>query len=121
MYKPFQDATSIAIDLKKVPTYKLGKASVPAVSATAARAKDGKVYIALVNANPNAAETVDISLAGVTVNAVKGQVLTAPEMDSHNTFAEPEKVKPAPFEAKANAGKLAIEIPAKGVIVVAVE
>jgi alpha-N-arabinofuranosidase len=121
MYKPFQDATSIAIDLKKVPTYKLGKASVPSVSATAARAKDGKVYIALVNANPNAAETVDISLAGVTVNGVKGQVLTASEMDSHNTFAEPEKVKPAPFEAKANAGKLAIEIPAKGVIVVAVE
>src|SRR5690606_29446218 len=44
MYKPFQDATTVAIDLKNVARYKLGKSSVPAVSATAARAKDGKIY-----------------------------------------------------------------------------
>src|SRR5690606_16454924 len=121
MYKPFQDATSLPIDLKNVARYKLGKSSVPAVSATAARAKDGKVYIALVNANPNQAETVNINLAGVTVNSVKGEVLTAETMDTHNTFAAPENIKPVTFAANATNGKLAIEIPAKAVIVVAVE
>lgn len=121
MYVPFQDATSLPLELKNVPQYTLGKASIPAVSATAARAKDGKVYIALVNANPNKAETVDINLAGITVNGVSGQVLTASAMDAHNTFAAPEAIKPAAYSAKAKNGKLALEIPAKAVVVVAVE
>ncbi|HSC69049.1 MAG TPA: alpha-L-arabinofuranosidase C-terminal domain-containing protein [Cellvibrio sp.] len=121
MYKPFQDSTSLPLELKNVAQYSLGKSSIPAVSATAARAKDGKVYIALVNANPNRAETVDINLAGVKVNGVSGQVLTAKTMDAHNTFAAPEAIKPAAYSAKAKNGKLALEIPAKAVVVVAVD
>ncbi len=57
MYVPFQDATALPLKLSNVPDYKLGEMSVPAVSATAAKAKDGHVYLALVNANPNKAET----------------------------------------------------------------
>jgi alpha-N-arabinofuranosidase len=121
MYIPFQGATSLPLELKNVPQYTLGNSSIPAVSATAARAKDGKVYIALVNANPNKAETVDVNLAGVTVNGVSGQVLTASAMDAHNTFAAPDTIKPAAYSAKAKNGKLALEIPAKAVVVVAVE
>lgn len=121
MYVPFQDATSLPLELGNVPQYTLGDASIPAVSATAARAKDGKVYIALVNTNPNKAETVDVNLAGITVNGVSGQVLTASAMDAHNTFAAPEAIKPAAYSAKAKNGKLVLEIPAKAVVVVAVE
>jgi alpha-N-arabinofuranosidase len=121
MYVPFQDATSLPLELKNVPQYTLGNASIPAVSATAARAKDGKVYIALVNANPNKAEKVEVNLAGVTVSGVSGQVLTASAMDAHNTFAAPEAIKPAAYSAKAKNGKLSLEIPAKAVVVVAVE
>lgn len=121
MYVPFQDATSLPLELKDVPEYKLGDMSVPAVSATAARAKDGKIYLALVNANPNKAETVDVNLAGVKVNSVSGQVLTAAAMDAHNTFAQPEAIKPAAYSAKASNGKLALSLPAKSVVVVAVE
>lgn len=121
MYVPFQDSTALPLELKDVPQYTLGNLSIPAVSATAARAKDGKVYIALVNANPNKAETVNVNLAGIKVTGVSGQVLTAKAMDAHNTFAAPEAIKPAPYSAKANNGKLALEIPAKAVVVVAVE
>jgi alpha-N-arabinofuranosidase len=121
MYVPFQDSTALPLELKDVPQYTLGNLSIPAVSATAARAKDGKVYIALVNANPNKAETVNVNLAGIKVAGVSGQVLTAKAMDAHNTFAAPEAIKPAPYSAKANNGKLALEIPAKAVVVVAVE
>jgi len=121
MYVPFQDATSLPLELKDVPKYTLGDVSIPAVSATAARAKDGKVYIALVNANPNKAETVDINLAGVKINGVSGKVLTAAGMDAHNTFAAPDTIKPVAYSAKAKNGKLALEIPAKAVVVVAVE
>jgi alpha-N-arabinofuranosidase len=55
------------------------------------------------------------------VNGVSGQVLTAATMDAHNTFAAPETIKPAAYSAKAKNGKLALEIPAKAVVVVAVE
>lgn len=121
MYVPFQDATSLPLELKDVPSYTLGKASVPAVSATAARAKDGKIYLALVNANPHKAETVDINLAGVKINSVSGQVLTAKQMDAHNTFTAPNNIKPEAYSAKANNGKLALELPPKSVVVVAVK
>ena len=121
MYVPFQDATSLPLELKDVPEYKLGDVSVPAVSATAARAKDGKIYLALVNANPNKAETVAINIAGVKASGVSGQVLTAAKMDAHNTFAAPEAITPTAYSAKASNGKLNLELPAKAVVVVAVE
>lgn len=121
MYIPFQDATSLPLELKGAAKYTLGKQSIPAVSATAARAKDGKIYLAFVNANPNKAETVDVNLAGVKINAVKGQVLTAKAMDAHNTFAAPNNVKPEVYSAKATNGKLALDLPAKSIVVVAVE
>lgn len=121
MYVPFQDATALPLELKDVPQYTLGKESVPAVSATAARTKDGKIYLALVNANPNKAETVNVSLAGVKINSVSGQVLTAKAMDAHNTFAAPNNIKPENYSANASNGKLALELPAKSVVVVEVK
>jgi alpha-N-arabinofuranosidase len=42
-------------------------------------------------------------------------------MDAHNTFQAPQAVKPAPFSAAASNGKLNLTIPAKSVVVVAVE
>jgi alpha-N-arabinofuranosidase len=121
MYVPFQDATSLPLELKKVPKYKLGKSSVPAVSATAARAKDGKVYVALVNVNPNQAETVELSLKGVNGKVLKGEMLTADKIDSHNTFANPNAVKPVPFTADLSGSNSSITLPAKSIVVVAVE
>ena len=121
MYVPFQDATSLPVSLKKVSQYRLGKSSVPAISVSAARGKDGKVYLALVNANPNQAETVALALPGVTASGVSGQLLTATAMDAHNTFANPNAIKPVSYSAKAVNGKLSLELPAKSVVVVAVE
>ncbi|HTF98280.1 MAG TPA: alpha-L-arabinofuranosidase C-terminal domain-containing protein [Cellvibrio sp.] len=121
MYVPFQDATALPLELKDVPQYTLGKESVPAVSATAARTKDGKIYLALVNANPNKAETVNVNLAGVKINSVSGQVLTAKAMDAHNTFAAPNNIKPENYSANASNGKLALELPAKSVVVVEIK
>src|SRR4030095_15289419 len=46
MYKPFMDATSLPLELP-APTYQVGEYKVPGVHASAARAKDGKVYGAL--------------------------------------------------------------------------
>jgi alpha-N-arabinofuranosidase len=121
MYVPFQDATALPVAIKNNGKYSVGDVAVPQVSASAARGKDGKVYLALVNTNPNKAVDVTVNVAGTSSGKAVGQVLTATAMDAHNTFASPEAVKPAPFAAQANGGKLTIQLPAKSVVVTSVE
>jgi alpha-N-arabinofuranosidase len=48
-------------------------------------------------------------------------VLTAEAMDAHNTFEQPQAIKPVPFSTQAAAGKLTLKVPAKAVMVFAVE
>ena len=121
MYAPFQDATSLPLAIRDNPNYTLGATTVPGISASAARAKDGKVYLALVNTNPGAATEVSVDLAGKAVTGATGRILTAAAMDAHNTFEQPQAIKPAPYSAKASGGKLLFSVPAKSVIVVALE
>jgi alpha-N-arabinofuranosidase len=118
MYVPFQDATAIPLKLSNVPDYRLADVTVPAISASAAKAKDGVIYLALVNVNPNKAEQADISLAGIQINSVSGQLLTADAMDSHNTFSQPNAIQPRAFSAQGKNGKLSLELPAKSILVV---
>ena len=121
MFKVHQDATSLPLTLA-TPDYMVGGAKVPAVSASASRDKAGKIHVSFSNANPNTAITVTATLAGVTAKGVTGRVLTAPAITSHNTFAAPEVVKPAKFDGATLAGdKLTIPLPAKSVVVLALE
>jgi alpha-L-arabinofuranosidase len=121
MYIPFQDSTSLATSIKNNTQYTFGKTSIPEVSASSARGKDGKVYLALVNTNPNQPVNLVVSLVGKKIAGVKGRVLTAKVMDAHNTFANPEAIKPTVFAAKAKNGKMSINVPAKSVMVVSLE
>jgi alpha-N-arabinofuranosidase len=121
MYVPFQDASSVPVRLANNPSYAFGGVSMPAVSASAARGKDGKLYLALVNTNPREAAEVAVDVDGASAASASGTVLTAGAMDAHNTFAAPDVVKPAPFAATARGGKLAMKLPAKSIVVVAVQ
>jgi alpha-N-arabinofuranosidase len=42
-------------------------------------------------------------------------------MDADNTFQHPRAVQPVPFSAKAEGGKLGLTVPAKAVLVVAID
>jgi alpha-N-arabinofuranosidase len=121
MYVPFQDATSLPVKLTGNEAYKVGATSIPGISASAARAKDGKLYLAIVNTNANAASDIVVNVAGRKMSGAIGQVLTAPAMDARNSFTEQDAVKPMPFAAEALAGKLSGKIPAKAVVVVVLE
>jgi alpha-N-arabinofuranosidase len=121
MYVPFQDATSLPVTLANNTEYSVGATSIPGVSASAARGKDGKLYLALVNANAGQPVDVALDVAGQKVAGVSGELLTATAMDAHNTFQQAGAVKPVPFSARAAGGKLNIQLPAKAVAVVAVD
>nr|WP_315212473.1 alpha-L-arabinofuranosidase C-terminal domain-containing protein [uncultured Duganella sp.] len=121
MYVPFQDATSVPLKLDNNPQYTVGGVGIPTVSASAARGKDGKLYLALVNTNPGEAADVAVNVAGAGARSASGTVLTAAAIDAHNTFAAPEVVAPAPFAADAVDGKLVLKLPAKSIVVVAIK
>jgi len=116
MYKVHQDATHLPVDLE-TPDYAVGDESMPAVSVGASR-KDGAVHVSLVNAHASQSASVSCDLLGVDASDLTGTVLTADEIDAHNTFDEPDKVKPEPFDGAALAdGKLTVELPPRSVVV----
>ncbi len=121
LYVPFQDATSLPASVENNPVYQVGKTEMPSLSVTAGRAKDGKLHVALVNANATQAAELALQVGANTPKAVKGQLLTAGAMDAQNELGKPAQVVPVPFEAQAVGGKLTLKLPAKSIVVVAIE
>ncbi len=115
MYVPFQDATSVPLEMAK-GTYKFGDVVLPQIDAFAAKGKDGKIWLALVNLDAN--RKADISL---NAKSAQGEMLTADKVNAHNSFASPNAVAPKPFSAKAAGGKLTLRLPAKSVTVVHIQ
>jgi alpha-N-arabinofuranosidase len=61
---------------------------------------------------------VTIALDGTNAKSVSGTVLTAPAITSHNTFDDPDAVKPVAFNgARLSGGKLVVTMPAKSIVV----
>lgn len=121
MFKVHQDAISLPYTLT-TPDYTNGEGRIPAVSASASRDKDGRIHVSLTNANPSTVITITISLTGLAANAVSGRVLTAPAITDHNTFDAPHAVEPVKFTgAKLVDNTLTIALPAKSVVVLALE
>jgi alpha-N-arabinofuranosidase len=119
MFKVHQGGTFLPIDLQS-PEYVFGAEKIPAVSASATRSADGKtVYLSLANTTPAQAVPLTVTLAGFSPGTAAGRLLTAPAMQTHNTFAAPDTVRPVPFEGvKLAAGTLTLTLPAKSVVVV---
>ncbi|RVU04506.1 alpha-N-arabinofuranosidase [Novosphingobium umbonatum] len=117
MYRPFQDATSLPLDLPKI-WYGRDEWVVPALHGAAARGKDGAVHVALVNVDPDKAQHLEIALSGVQASAVSGRVLTAARVQDVNDFADGVRVKPVAFNGAAlRDGKLVVDLPAKALVV----
>jgi alpha-N-arabinofuranosidase len=121
MYVPFQDSTSLPLDLT-APTFTQGDKTLPVFNASAAKGKDGKTYIGLANMDPDDDVSLTIDLGALKAKAVSGQVLTAAKMDAYNDFGKPAAVAPATLKgAKISGGKLTVTLPAKSVVVVNLE
>ena len=121
MYKVHQGAMSLPVTLT-TPDYALGAEKLPAVSASASRDAAGKIHLSLVNTHPRESVSLSCALAGLTAKTLSGRVLTAPAINSINTFAAPTTVTPAAFSGAKLAGeKLNITLPAKSVVVLTLE
>lgn len=123
LYKAHQDAVSLPLAIS-TPHYECDGKKIPAVSATASRDKNGRLHISLVNTNPNASATVRCEIAGLGAapKRVSGRVLTAPAINSVNTFDAPRTVEPQDFtHAKFSGETLTATLPPKSVVALQVE
>ena len=120
MYVPFQDATFAPATLD-AGTYTHDGSTLPRIDAIAAKDKAGKLWVAITNVDPNQSAEIDLTLAGVNAKSAAGETLSAPKVDSVNSFDAPNTVVPKPISAKAQKGKLTLRLEPKSVTVVAVE
>ena len=117
MYVPFQDATLLPISFN-AGVYKFDKITLPKVDAIAAKGKDGKIWLALINLDPNNSTNVTANIPGITATSAVGEVLTAASFNTINNFEAPNAVAPKPYSAKAENGSLVLRLAPHSVTVV---
>jgi alpha-N-arabinofuranosidase len=76
------------------------------------------VHVSIVNAHAHQVVRLDCALKSLDAKKVSGRVLTSKELDAHNTFREPERVRPVTFvDASLQNGRLTADIPPHSVVV----
>ena len=117
MYKVHQDATYLPIDLTCEKISVRDNRTVPMVSATASKNKDGVIHISLSNVDADEAQEITINLGDTKARKAVGEILTASKLTDYNSFEKPNIVKPAPFkEVKINKGTMKVKLPAKSIV-----
>ncbi|HLU23807.1 MAG TPA: alpha-N-arabinofuranosidase [Bacillaceae bacterium] len=123
MFKVHQDATLLAVDAQ-VNEYEFDGEALPQTSVSASKDKDGKVHISLCNLDHQNSADLQFDLRGMDLEAasVTGTILTANEMNAHNTFEQPNNVKPVDFsDVKIDGQSLSVSLPPMSVVVLAVQ
>lgn len=135
MYTPFQEATYIPIDLKteivqvskayfkeKEGAVDAGYRPCPILSATAAKATDGSIALAITNVSLDKSKTIEFNIEGDNVKNVSGRILTSKKVSDYNDFNHPNVVAPTVFkDAKLKNNKLTVKIPAKSIVVLSIK
>jgi alpha-N-arabinofuranosidase len=117
-YTVHHDAVLLPISVSRGGWYTLGVDSIPAVSASASRDRNGAIHLTMSNLDPASARTVTVDLQGASATGVTGRALAGDAMDDHNTFERPDAVKPGPFTgARVANGQLTVTLPAHSVVV----
>jgi alpha-L-arabinofuranosidase len=119
MYVPFQDATSVPVSFE-AGRYTHGSISLPRVDALAAKDASGTLWLALTNVDPNAPAEIAVTVAGFAPRAASGETLTAPAVDSVNTFDAPNTVAPRPATVKVDGNRVSVTLAPKSVTVIGV-
>jgi alpha-L-arabinofuranosidase len=120
MYVPFQDTAFVPVTFD-AGTYTHENITLPRVDAIAAKDTNGKLWLEITNIDPNQPVQIEAIFAGVTAKSAAGQTLTAPKVDSVNTFDAPNTVAPKPISVKVQNGKLILTAEPKSVTVLSIE
>ena len=118
MYKGFQDATYLPLDIKCDSMDVRDNRRIPLISSSAAKEKDGNIIVSLANINLDKAEDLTINLQGTKVQNATGRILTSKEITDFNDFDHPNVVEPKQFNSiKLRNNELKLKLPAKSIVV----
>ena len=120
MYVPFQDATFVPVDFDPGSFHRDG-ITLPRVDVLAARDASGKLWLEITNLDPEKPVDIDADITGMMIKSAKGETLTAPAVDSVNTFTAPNTVVPKPISASVKGGRLTLTVEPKSVTVLSLE
>src|SRR4030095_14471492 len=121
MYNVHQDATMLPVTVTS-RDYMLGEKKLKVISASASKDKNGVVHVSLVNIDANNEQQVDIDLGNLGAKSVSGRILRSDKIQDHNTFENPEKVKPTDFNgATINGNVLKAKLPPFSVVVLTLQ
>lgn len=119
MYVPFQDATFVPVAFD-AGTYTHGTVTLPRVDAIAAKDAAGTLWLAVTNVDPTRSVDIAVRLSGINGRTVAGETLTAPAVDSVNTFDAPRTVAPTPIPAKLQGDQLTLILEPRSVTVLSI-
>jgi len=121
LYRLHHDATLLPTELSG-PEYSFEGDELPAMNVSASRDESGRIHVSLVNIDPHTSVEVSAALQGAAAKQISGQVLTADEITSHNTFEKPNVVEPMAFrDAKVTSDGFTAKVPAKSIVVLTIE
>lgn len=121
MYNVHHDAVMLP-SIVMSDFYKYGNDEIKSISCSASKDKNGKIHISLVNIDANKAKNIQVDLRGQKVTTVTGRILTSEKVQDHNTFDNPEKVKPKIFkDVKLSNNILDVKLPPCSVVVLEVK
>jgi alpha-N-arabinofuranosidase len=136
MYKVHQDATLLPTHVE-CPEYVASHETTPnpaqagipmpwdavqQISASASRDESGRIHVSLCNLHHDEPTELACELRGATATRVSGRILTGPATNTHNTFEQPDLVKPASFEGvKVAKGGLNVSLPPRSVVVLEIQ
>jgi alpha-N-arabinofuranosidase len=120
LYVPFQGATLVPVRFS-AGTYTHGAINLPRIDMVAARDTAGKLWLSIVNLDPDRPAQVAAAVDGIAPRGASGSVLTAATVDAHNSFDRPQSVVPRAFAGRIADGKLVFDMPPKATAVVAVD
>jgi alpha-N-arabinofuranosidase len=118
MYAVHQDATLLPTKVE-AGAYAAGRGpTIPQVTASCSRDKAGNIHLSMTNMDHEHGAEVKAEIKGASPASCTGRILTASTLNAHNTFGQPDQVKPVEFDGfRLSGGELTVRLPARAVLV----
>ncbi|MBB2183837.1 alpha-N-arabinofuranosidase [Lachnospiraceae bacterium MD1] len=121
MYTVHMDAQLLETEVENAE-YAYNNEKIPQINVSSSIDSEGKIHISICNLNPNQEAEIDCELDGFSGKKVTGKMVSAEQVNSKNTFENPEEISITSFQnATIKEGHLIATLPAKSVVVLEVE
>ena len=117
MYVPHQGAEVLPLYFKTESVRDRYNEPVDLLTTTASRAADGTITLSMANVDLERPCRVTVALDDDRRYDVSGELLTAENINDHNTFENPDCVHPVDFDGfEAARGSITVTVPAKSIV-----